>query len=114
MYMNGTHRNTCRIHARYMQDTWDTYRIGKNTKTYRKPHVTPTPPVRRCPHPPKNKEEVLAQVASMATRSRRTERQRMHHAKSLRLRQRKTCETRKFAAQTRDVDGLLGGDGGAL
>ena len=42
MYMNGTHRNTCTIHARYMQDTWDTYRIGNYTKTYRKPHVTPT------------------------------------------------------------------------
>ena len=40
MYMNGTHRNTCTIHARYMQDTWDTYRIGNYTKTYRKPHVT--------------------------------------------------------------------------
>ena len=42
MYMNGTHRNTCMIHAGYMQDTWDTYRIGKYTKTYRKPHVTRT------------------------------------------------------------------------
>ena len=41
MYMNGTLRNTCKIHARYMRDTWDTYCIGKNTKTYRKPHVTP-------------------------------------------------------------------------
>ena len=41
MYMNGTHRNTCTIHAGYMQDTWDTYLIGKYTKTYRKPHVTP-------------------------------------------------------------------------
>ena len=40
MYMNGTLRNTCTIHAGYMHDTWDTYRIGKNTKTYRKPHVT--------------------------------------------------------------------------
>ena len=42
MYMNGTHRNTCTIHAGYMQDTWDTYRIGNYTKTYRKPHVTPS------------------------------------------------------------------------
>ena len=48
MYMNGTHRNTCTIHARYMQDTWDTYRIGNYTKTYRKPHVT-----RVRPRPPK-------------------------------------------------------------
>ena len=32
--------DTCTIHAGYMQDTWDTYRIGNYTKTYRKPHVT--------------------------------------------------------------------------
>jgi len=25
MYMNGTHQDTCEIHARYMRDTWDTY-----------------------------------------------------------------------------------------
>ena len=29
MYMNGTHQDTCEIHARYMRDTWDTYPDNK-------------------------------------------------------------------------------------
>jgi len=45
MYMNGTHQDTCEIHARYMRDTWDTYPDNKpppNSIT------NPTSPYRRA------------------------------------------------------------------
>jgi hypothetical protein len=29
MYLDGTHQDTCTIHARYMLDTWDTYPDNK-------------------------------------------------------------------------------------
>jgi len=38
MYMNGTHQDTCGIHAGYMRDTWDTY---PDNKLDNKPHVIP-------------------------------------------------------------------------
>jgi len=46
MYMNGTHQDTCEIHARYMRDTWDTYPDNKpppNSITNPTSPLTPTP-----------------------------------------------------------------------
>jgi len=42
MYMNGTHQDTIRIHARYIKIHQDTYPIGNPPQKWdRKPHVTP-------------------------------------------------------------------------
>ncbi len=43
MYLDRTHRNTCKIHAGYIEIHQDTYPIGNYPpKNDRKPHVTRT------------------------------------------------------------------------